>query len=748
MKTVLLLTHSAETQRHLDAALGRHATLVLLTPPAEIGRDAYDKLFATWMHLADGVFLDAVALGESTRWAIEALRAARTRTDLVIVARLTTTQQQVYRLPEGWVTLPEAESFDRVRDTLARCFELRDTQSRLKQLEEFRVRHPAPPRAPAPVAESSALTFRYREALKKLSAALGQARERTALLEEFARLMRELLGVSRLALLARTAGGTDLTIAASVGIRADVARQLRLPATSGLGAYLARDARVLRRAALAEPWAFDDAAVIQREFAALGVEVIVPMLDPDQQLFGALAFGERITGEPVAGDDLELVYDLLEQLARTVRHLELREQADTQQRYFQDALAGVQTGVVIVGADQRLLNVNPRGRELLGVGGDDPAGQPLSALPAAVADLVYEALRTGQRIAPREVTLPGATRVLGVNVSPVAARPGSVAVALIEDLTEEKRQQAAARAAQDQEFFTRVAYRLSHELKNSLVAIKIYGQLLPERYQEKEFREQFSTTVVNEVNRVDVLVNNLTFFSQPLALVPEELALTELLESCLANITREFARKQTAVLTVLGETPPEQGGTLPVITVKRNFAHRAPRVAADRIRLIQAVEHVVRNAVQSMPQNGRLLVSTADAVPADVPGGDLPAGGAVRITVQDTGEGIGLDLLARVTEPFVTTRNVGVGLGLTIVKKIIERHGGRLLIDSLQGQGTTVTLLVPVQAQPHPEDKLVLQSARGSFSAELFRNEDGDGETETPLAPALDPQRRSRPPAT
>jgi signal transduction histidine kinase len=242
---------------------------------------------------------------------------------------------------------------------------------------------------------------------------------------------------------------------------------------------------------------------------------------------------------------------------------------------------------------------------------------------------------------------------------------------------------------------------------------------------------------------VDVLVNNLTFFSQPLALVPEDLSLTELLDACLRNVTQEFARKQSAVLVAMGETPPEPAGSAPVIIVKRSFAHRAPRVDADRIRLIQAVEHVLRNGVQWMPQGGRLLVSTADAQAADFPAGGLPPGGAVRIDIQDTGEGIALDLVERITEPFVTTRNVGVGLGLTIVKKIIERHSGRLVIDSTLGRGAKVTLVLPVEVQPHPEDQLVMPPARGSSSAELFHRED-DAEAAAGMAAAVERRRRER----
>ena len=287
-------------------------------------------------------------------------------------------------------------------------------------------------------------------------------------------------------------------------------------------------------------------------------------------------------------------------------------------------------------------------------------------------------------------------------------------------------QQARARELADKEFFTRLAARMSHELKNSLVSIKIFAQLLPERHDEKEFREQFSITVANEVNRVDVLVNNLTFFAHPLLLVYEEVVLNDLIDACLKNITQEFSRKQVAHVMAVGEKAPDPP-LAPVVTVKKNFAHKFARLEGDRIRLMQAFEHVLRNAVQSMPQGGRLSISTTDAQATDFPDGKLPAGGAVCVDWQDTGEGIALEDLKRVTEPFVTTRNVGVGLGLTIVKKIIERHGGRLKIDSLLGRGTTIVMVLPLQAQPHPDDELIQQSLKAGVAASAPGSREADG---------------------
>jgi signal transduction histidine kinase len=366
--------------------------------------------------------------------------------------------------------------------------------------------------------------------------------------------------------------------------------------------------------------------------------------------------------------------------------------------------------VVTVGRGGRILILNKRACELLDLGNQDLIGQSIGRLPSPVASVIFEALQTGREISDREVNMPRGGRPLSISANRFAARLDTgnadktnlVAVGLIDDLTQRQLQTAHDRVKSDQEFFVRLASRLSHELKNSLVSIKIFSQLLPARYSEKEFREQFSSTVVNEVNRIDVLVNNLTFFAHPLSIVSEPLVLTDLIDTCVTNISQEFARKQVAHVLLYGEKPPEDGSNLPVIAIKRNLGHKVARLDGDKIRLMQAFEHVMRNAVQSLAlvnHDRTLVIVTGEATPEDYPTGKLPDGGAVKIEFRDNAEGIPLENLKRVTEPFMTTRNVGVGLGLTIVKKIVERHGGVLTIDSMLGKGTTVTLVMPVQSQ-------------------------------------------------
>lgn len=758
MKTALLLTNSAETQRLLTDILGEKTNIVLLPPPTEPSQTQFDSLFSTWLRLVDAVILDAVSLGETTRWAIDSLAASALQEHQAVIVRATAAQQLASSMPPGWLIVSEADSAERLKQALGTFFELRDAQSKLKRADAVMARQRQavtpmvtvvpqprsmmPSHAPGIIPSFDA--YRYRDALKDLSRILSQYVNEGDLLGEFLRLVRELLSVGKVGIFTRrlpsdlfagqsTPGGRQFAATRSAGIAQHIVEHLRLSLDSGIGAYLAREARILRRTQMLDTLAFDYDPEIAREFEVLGTEVAVPIFD-DDQLLGVLTFSGKITGEPLASEELELIYYLMAQLAQAVRNLHLRDRIAGQQRFVNEVLAHVQTGVIVVGQNSRVLAVNRRASELLDLGGKVIVGQDSRQLPSRVADVVFEALQTGREIHQREVVLPPGHRPLGVSATRFAMKGdnvtteegGWIAVALIEDLTQVKMQQARTRELADKEFFTRLAARLSHELKNSLVSIKIFAQLLPERHDDKEFREQFSTTVANEVNRVDVLVNNLTFFAHPLLLVCEDLVLNDVIDTCVKNVAQEFDRKQVAHIIGVGDKAPEPPQA-PVVTVKRNFAHKFARLEGDRIRLLQAFEHVLRNAVQSMPQGGRLTISTSDAQRTDFPDGNLPAGGGVRMEWQDTGGGIGLEDLKRVTEPFVTTRNVGVGLGLTIVKKIVERHGGRLEIDSLLGRGTTITMVLPLKAQPHPDDDLLREDLKSTASSPPLGTEDAAG---------------------
>jgi CheY-like chemotaxis protein len=146
------------------------------------------------------------------------------------------------------------------------------------------------------------------------------------------------------------------------------------------------------------------------------------------------------------------------------------------------------------------------------------------------------------------------------------------------------------------------------------------------------------------------------------------------------------------------------------VEIKTEMARSRSTVLADRHILQSAILNLALNARDAMPQGGAITISTGErrATAAD---GCIPQGQPVSIvTVSDTGVGIPPDILERVFEPFFTTKEVGkgTGLGLSMVHGFAEQSGGHVSIESRVGQGTSVTLVLPVsrevQAVAKPDD--------------------------------------------
>jgi two-component system sensor histidine kinase AtoS len=147
-----------------------------------------------------------------------------------------------------------------------------------------------------------------------------------------------------------------------------------------------------------------------------------------------------------------------------------------------------------------------------------------------------------------------------------------------------------------------------------------------------------------------------------------------------------------AIREVLGFTEPitRQRG----VEVECRMAAASAEVVGDRELLKQAILNLILNALQAMPSHGRLSVSTLQR---EARSGSR-AGHRLEIRIRDTGVGIAPENLRRIFDPFFTTNSRGTGLGLRVVHRIIERHSGRIRVESVQGVGTTFTVVLPCAA--------------------------------------------------
>ncbi|MFZ7126630.1 MAG: ATP-binding protein [Desulfobacterales bacterium] len=324
-------------------------------------------------------------------------------------------------------------------------------------------------------------------------------------------------------------------------------------------------------------------------------------------------------------------------------------------------------GLLALDDTLRVTLLNPKGREILGVEGAVKTGtDPRDVLPDALLSVAAD-LGGGLQVLAREIDCPvadGRHIPLEVSASPLSDEDGSPAGTII--LFSDRREVVALRreVARTQRLASigQLAAGVAHEIRNPLSSIKGLATVFRERYRNAPEDRDTARLMIQEVDRLNRVVGQLLEFSRPIAVVPRPVRLGDLLEDMRRLIADRAEGHEITVETLADPTlPPRQ---------------------TDPDLLRQVLFNLCLNAIESMPDGGRLVMSAAEE-----PGGD-----GFRIQVSDTGRGIPEKDLARIFDPYFTTRNAGTGLGLAIVHNILEAMEGAIRVDSRVGKGTTVTL--------------------------------------------------------
>jgi signal transduction histidine kinase len=211
---------------------------------------------------------------------------------------------------------------------------------------------------------------------------------------------------------------------------------------------------------------------------------------------------------------------------------------------------------------------------------------------------------------------------------------------------------------------------MSHEIRNPLVAIKTFAQLLPERFDDADFRKDFNEIVVREIDRLDKIITQINNFAHPPELVFKPIDVRKPVKKAI-----EIAR--------------DRFGTNDGLAVETSLPNDLPKVLGDETALAEAFAHLVANAAEALSGRTKPRISLAAK-----PIRDGKHASGVIVTVRDNGKGIAPDLKDKIFSPFCTTKPRGMGLGLPIVKRTVFDHNGRVDIDSTS-HGTLVSVMLP-----------------------------------------------------
>jgi len=543
-------------------------------------------------------------------------------------------------------------------------------------------RSESPPAASVGVSPSLASPALPYAALRNFSSILTHSLDAEALLRQFLLQLREIVSLSRAAIFLRqpyTAFGATvgpeqarrLRVASSIGLSSGLFEHFELSLDAGIGGHLFRLGRILRRSG--EEVRADVEA--QKEFELLGGQVAIPILDRES-LLGVAVIDGRITGEPLTNAELELVFHLLEQVGLAVRNIWLHDQMTANNEMLAGVLRELNSACVVVSRDLQVLHANKLARKYFGHATRTSGELEFADLPQALGAKIYQVLRTGSGIAPFRYE-PEATpgTIFNITVAPFhrsdSALPAS-ALLVVDDLTQSEQLRRLELEAANLRLIKTMADRLAHEVGNAMVPLSTHQQLLAEKYKDPEFRASLDTALAEGVKRVTRLVNQMRFLARDALTTSEPIPLSPLIEEAYQE-ARKYQPVKTAQLKY------DNGGKPVFIT-------------GDRAALKYALTEVMINALQANPTEPKVGVRLeADAETTDLPG--------LQIEVQDNGGGFTPDAAQKAVLPFFTTRNVGLGLGLTVTRKIIETHHGKLeIVPPKSGRNGIIRISLPLDS--------------------------------------------------
>ncbi|HXX64228.1 MAG TPA: ATP-binding protein, partial [Bacteroidota bacterium] len=370
-------------------------------------------------------------------------------------------------------------------------------------------------------------------------------------------------------------------------------------------------------------------------------------------------------------------HDVTKQLKEKEKELErlktLAEQrAENVESYNENILQCVTSGVMTFDIRCVAMTINRAAEEILGMRRDHVLGKSCSDLFGAgeIARAVLTTLSGGVPSARMEAMLDrGGGRIwLGYNTAVLTDRHNAAIGAILSfsDLTEVKRLQEQIELRERLTALGEMSAGIAHELRNPMAAISGYLTLLAKKADPAG--QDLIRKISNEIVGMNRIIGDLLTFARPASLNRVPVKVKDLVEGCLAT-----------ALTASGAGD----------RIKTNLAIDDIDASLDEVLMRQALTNLIQNAAEAMPAGGVLSLGAARK------------NNELAIVISDTGTGIPADMIKKIFLPFFTTKDKGVGMGLALAHKIIASHGGRIEVDSKEGQGTAFQVIVPLKSLPH-----------------------------------------------
>jgi nitrogen fixation/metabolism regulation signal transduction histidine kinase len=481
----------------------------------------------------------------------------------------------------------------------------------------------------------------------------------------------------------------DFEIRAHRGLQPQIAESLRLRTDEGLPRWLMTEARILHRGEVESHLHTPTYLDVHREMQALRTVASIPLFATGS-LVGILNLGERVTGLPYTDDELEILFNLACQVAISIQDINLHEEFQSQKTCIENILTHMRSGVIMIGTDEKIHMYNHRAAEILQKPAAEVLGEDLRQLPSPLGDLLYETLAQGVAYQKHEVTLSVDKRLMQVDSYQIfdELRRVKGSTLIFEDLTAQKQLHEERRRADQLDFLDKFVSRMAHEIKNPLVSIKTFVELLEYQYDDPELRDQFFHIVKYDVQSLDRTTEKLFNFANKRSYRFEYGDINSAIYRSTSGIisNRKFAQRyHENDQNASDEFYPT------VMNVQIINNERLPLFRFDREQLENAITYILMYLMRNMKSHDRILIDSKLDHNRDHE--------FISLSITGTIHALSTEELRHVFDPFNLEQSTLFDLGPCVARKIIDEHGGHLEVRQDKSGYATFVMTLPVSRE-------------------------------------------------